>query len=72
PTGGGRAGGAGRPAAARQVDGGSSSTLRYSSGGPTPFTAPADASAGAGGNGRRGRRGGRGRAGRPAGAPSGG
>jgi len=72
PTGGGRAGGAGRPAAARQVDGGSSSTLRYSSGGPTPFTAPADTSAGAGGNGRRGRRGGRGRAGRPAGAPSGG
>ncbi|MDC7121015.1 DEAD/DEAH box helicase [Cellulomonas fimi] len=69
--GGGRAGDGGRAGGTRSAAGGTSSTLRYSSGGPTPSTAPADTSAGAGA-GRRGRRGGRGRAGRPAGAPSGG
>ncbi|QHT56178.1 DEAD/DEAH box helicase [Cellulomonas sp. H30R-01] len=68
----GRATGAGRAGGTRSAASGTSSTLRYSSGGPTPSTAPTDASAGAAGAGRRGRRGGRGRAGRPAGAPSGG
>lgn len=70
-TDGGRTSGSGRTGGTRSAATGSSSTLRYSSGGPTPSTAPADTSAGAGGAGRRGRRGGRGRARRPAGAPSG-
>lgn len=71
PVDGGRPTGGGRASGTRSAASGTSSTLRYSSGGPTPSTAPADTSAGAGA-GRRGRRGGRGRAGRPAGAPSGG
>lgn len=70
PAAGGRSSGAGRSGAPRSAEPGSS-TLRYSSGGPTPSAVPADASAGAASGNRRGRRGGRGRARRPAGAPAG-